>query len=136
MMIATLSRLEEEEKQTLGEVVFINDGEVVLSLKTLELPDRGNARSISRINAGKYLCKRRTSKKYGEHYILLGVEGRDYILIHFGNFYRDTRGCILLGTGFKDIDKDGYRDVINSKNAMKQLLEVAPVEFELMIIDQ
>jgi hypothetical protein len=50
------------------------------------------------------------------------VLGRDNILIHKGNFNEDTKGCILIGNGFKDIDFDGMPDLLNSRIAMKNLL--------------
>jgi hypothetical protein len=33
---------------------------------------------------------------------IVGVPGRDGILIHIGNSYVDTRGCLLVGKSFKD----------------------------------
>jgi hypothetical protein len=33
---------------------------------------------------------------------IMGVLGRDAILIHIGNSYVDTRGCLLVGKSFKD----------------------------------
>ena len=135
-MKAFLLRLQEDEKQTLSEIIFYdNDVNRVLEVKALELPNRDNQRSISRVNAGKYICKLRYSDKYKWHYHLQDVEGRSLILIHFGNYYTNTRGCILVGNGFTDINKDGYRDVTSSKKTVKRVLEVMPKEFELTIVD-
>jgi len=135
-MKAFLLRLQEDEKQTLSEIVFYdNDVNRVLEVKALELPNRDNKRSISRVNAGKYICKLRYSEKYKWHYHLQDVEGRSLILIHFGNYYTNTRGCILVGNGFTDINKDGYRDVTSSKKTVKRVLEVMSKEFELTIVD-
>lgn len=136
-MKAKLIRLVQEEKQTLSSLLFFDDDvNLLLSVKALELPDRNNQRSISRIPAGKYNCKLRYSEKYAWHFILENVPGRSYILIHFGNYYRDTRGCILVGNNFKDVDKDGYRDVTSSRKTMKRILSVAPKKFELIVIDE
>lgn len=135
-MKAFLLRLQEDEKQTLSEIIFYdNDVNRVLEVKALELPNRDNQRSISRVNAGKYICKLRYSEKYKWHYHLQDVEGRSLILIHFGNYYTNTRGCILVGNGFTDINKDGYRDVTSSKKTVKRVLEVMSKEFELTIVD-
>ena len=130
---ATVLRIEEETKQTLGKFYLFKGLKEVFSCYVLELPDRNNQTSISRINAGRYKCVRRWSKKYSWHYILEGVEGRSYILIHFGNYYTDTRGCLLFGNGIVDINKDGFRDVTSSKKTMRQLLQIAPKEFYLTI---
>lgn len=136
-MKAKLIRLVQEEKQTLSSLLFFDDDvNLLLSVKALELPDRDNQRSISRIPAGRYTCKLRYSRKYKWHFILEDVPNRDYILIHFGNYYRDTRGCIIVGNNFRDIDNDGYRDVTSSKKIMKRILAIAPKEFELIIVDE
>lgn len=134
-MKGVLNRLVHEDKQTLGRFHLFNELNEVFSCAVLELPDRDNQTSISRICAGLYTAKRRWSKKYGWHYILENVQDRSYILIHFGNYYTDTQGCLLFGNAFTDINGDGYRDVTSSKKTMKRLLEVAPEEFTILIND-
>lgn len=135
-MKAKLIRLKQEDKQTLSSLLFFDEVNLKLSVKALELADKENKRSISRIPAGKYTCKIRYSEKYKWHFILENVPGRSFILIHFGNYYRDTRGCIIVGNSFTDIDGDGYRDVTSSKKTMKRILRVAPKQFELIVIDE
>ncbi len=136
-MKAKLIRLVQEEKQTLSDLFFYDDDvNLLLSVKALELPNRGNQKGISRVPAGKYTCVRRWSEKFGWHYILKDVPNRDFILIHFGNYYTDIRGCILVGNDFKDLNKDGYRDVTSSRKTMKRVLEIAPQEFELLIVNE
>ena len=134
-MKGILKREVHEDKQTLSSLNFFEKDSLVLSVKALELPDRNNQRSISRVPAGVYKCVLRWSRKYKWHYHLKDVPGRTLILIHFGNYYTDTRGCILVGNPFKDINGDGYRDVTSSKKAMKRILSIAPKEFELTITE-
>lgn len=70
------------------------------TLYTLELPWKDNADNISCIPAGTYTLRRRFSKKH--NCILFGIEGvdgRDDVEIHIGNFVKDTLGCVLVGTG-------------------------------------
>ena len=134
-MKATLKRLFHEDKQTLSSLTFFKNGMTVLAVKALELPDRNNQKSISRIPAGTYHCSLRWSAKYDWHYLVNEVPDRSFILMHFGNYYTDTRGCILVGNAFKDINLDGYRDVTSSKKTMKRILTLAPKEFELTISD-
>lgn len=134
-MIGVLHRLLHQDKQTLGRFYLYNDTDEVFKCVTLELPDRGNAQSISSICSGVYTAKLRYSDKYGWHYHILDVEGRELILIHFGNYYTDTRGCILFGNDFSDINKDGYNDVTSSRKTMERFLDVAPKEFKIMISD-
>ena len=136
-MKAKLIRLMQDDKQTLSSLLFFNDDiKLMLHVKALELPDRNNATAISRINAGKYICKLRYSLKFGWHFIVENVEGRSYILIHFGNTYKHTNGCILVGNAFTDLDGDGYRDVTSSKKTLKRILAIAPKQFELLIINE
>lgn len=134
-MKGILNRLVSEDKQTLGRFVLYDELKPVFDCAVLELPDRQNQNNISNICSGVYKAKRRWSAKYGWHYHIIDVEGRELILIHFGNYYRDTRGCILFGNDFTDIDGDGYRDVTSSKKTMNRLLEIAPDEFKILIHD-
>lgn len=134
-MKAVLTRLAHEKKQTLGEMNFYSDLLNVFSCKILELPDKDNQNSISRIPVGQYNCVLRWSQKYKWHYHVENVHGRSYILIHFGNYYTNTRGCLLAGTSFADINKDGLRDVTSSKKTMKRMIDIAPDEFQLTIIN-
>ena len=135
-MKAVINRLNDNDhKQTLGHFLLYNGIQILFECKTLELPDRGNQRNISRIKAGWYDCELRWSKKYGWHFIIKDVKERDWILIHFGNFFTDIRGCILLGNAFVDINGDGHLDVTSSRKTMKRLLKVAPRKFRLLIND-
>ena len=135
MLKAVLKRISHENLQTLSTLDFFQNDRNILSVKALELPDRNNQRSISRIPSGDYKCILRWSVKYGWHYHVQAVPERTLILVHFGNYYTDTRGCILVGNAFIDVNGDGYRDVTSSKKTMKRILAIAPKEFKLTIID-
>lgn len=139
MQQAVLFRLKYQDKQTLGHFSLFDDTDLVFSCKSLELPDMCNQQNISCIPKGEYICIKRWSADYQWHYLvkeLTGthVEGREWILIHYGNFYFNTLGCILLGQSFSDINGDGLRDVTASKRTMSQLSRVANNEFKLSII--
>ncbi|QNF35872.1 hypothetical protein HUW51_17135 [Adhaeribacter swui] len=107
--------------------------QVIYNCKTLELPWLQNKSKVSCIPTGTYQVRKRNSPKYGDHFHVLDVPGRDYILIHHGNYYTDILGCILPGQNFSDINGDGLRDVTNSKNTMKMLLSLLPDSFTLII---
>ena len=132
-MRAKLVREVFEDKQVLSSFHFFKSGKLVLSVKALELADRSNKKRVSCIPLGVYRCVLRYSNKYGWHYHVKEVPGRTLILIHFGNYYTDTLGCILVGNAHKDINGDGYRDVTSSKKVMKKILAIMPNEFELEI---
>lgn len=130
---AILIRTSDNESQTLGTFNMFDGDKVIFSCKTLELPYRNNAKGASCIPLGKYKVVGRTSPKYGNHFHVLDVENRDYILFHQGNFNYQIRGCILVGSSFKDINNDGEKDVINSKNTLSKMTGLTN-EFELTII--
>lgn len=125
---AKLHRYNLGQQQTLGTLSFNNK-----SFDTLELPWKDNARRISCIPPGTYKVIKRNSKKYGNHFWVQGVEGRDMILIHAGNFYTQTQGCILVGTGLRDLNGDGLKDVMSSNITMQALYAVLPDSFTLTI---
>ena len=128
-MIVSLNRWDFFDEQTIGSLMM--DGEIFCY--TLELPWRENRRNISCIPIGDYEVSRRTSEKYGEHFHILDVPDRSYILIHSGNFHNQIRGCVLVGEELADINKDGLPDVTNSKKTMKMLLDRLPETFTLRI---
>jgi len=74
---------------------------------TLELPWLDNKRNVSCIPDGEYkteFLEKSASGRYENVYWVKDVPGRSQILIHAGNFTKDTHGCILIGsdTGILD----------------------------------
>lgn len=124
-----LTREPQDGKQTLGKLDF--EG---YELVTIELAWNDNKRGESCIPPGKYKAIPRTSKKFGNHFIILDTSPREYVLFHPANYSRELRGCIAPGMSHKDIDKDGLKDVTESKKAMTILLEKFPKGFELEIV--
>ena len=124
-----LNRYADNGTQTLGEMLF--KGKKIA--ETLELPWKGNANRISCIPKGIYKVVRRKSTKYGNHFHVTGTPGRSYILIHSANHYYQLLGCIGVGSGLSNVDKDGQIDIINSRNTMNKLLKELPLEFDLVI---
>lgn len=121
-----------EDKQTLGALVICHGAEPIFLCQTLELPWRNNEPFNSCIPLGKYQVERRHSPRYGNHWEILGVKDRDLILIHGGNFHRDTEGCVLVGKDLIDIDRDGYKDVTSSRTTMRHLNNV--IEFNTWML--
>ena len=125
-------------KQTQGQLVVLDEDNLLFSCKTLELPYLENKKDISCIPASSYGCVRIHSTKHGDCFQVLGVPNRDGILIHRGNFASerqvDTQGCILAGMHFQDINGDGNQDVADSTLAMNMLLTVLPKTFKLHIL--
>lgn len=82
---------------TLGRTM-LPTGEII---HWLERPWISNQRNVSCIPPGFYQVKyleRSASGKYKRCWHVQNVPGRSGILIHSGNFVRDTLGCLLPGT--------------------------------------
>lgn len=120
-----------EPKQTIGE--FLIDG--VEFCKTLELKWLDNTRSKSCIPEGTYKVVKRLAheKRKYDHFHVLNVPNRSYILIHTGNYSSQILGCILVGDRHIDMNKDGLLDVANSTITLKKLYDLMPDSFELTI---
>lgn len=79
------------------------------------------------IPAGVYQLRPFNGKKYKNVWIVVPTPGRVGILIHSGNFSRDTKGCILLGRCFlagggigeSIVTKEQFRKVIESYEEIK-----------------
>ena len=126
----TLIRTHSDDKGTLGMMFHNKD----LICYTLELPWRDNARSISCIPAGKYICERWHSPTYGEVFVVTNVPNRTGILIHVGNWISDIRGCILPGTqqSIQDGGLDRY-SVFNSGIALDGFMDLLKDEKEFQL---
>lgn len=133
-MYLRLNRIDDNHLQTVGRLSLCDSHKaVIFSMATLELTWAHNSKNVSCIPCGWYAVKKRWSIKYGHHLHIQDVVNRSMILIHSGNFVGDTKGCILVGTGFRDIDGDGTLDVVNSKFALKTLLKMIPDSLTLVI---
>lgn len=128
-----IGRTFENDRQTIGQMHVVKDDNVIFTCATLELPFLNNERRVSCIPSGIYNVEKRVSKKFGEHFHILDVSNRSYILIHKGNYHTQILGCVLVGAYFKDINHDGYTDVVSSGHTVKKLLNILPEKFKLTI---
>lgn len=124
-------------------IVRIRDtGVQTLSILTLEGRDFfliepswvHNIQYISCIPIGMYRVVLRTSDRYKEHLHIQDVPGRSLILIHIGNFRRNTTGCILPGVRFQYNDDHRCFDTVESGNAMNDILSLFGTEARLLEI--
>lgn len=95
-MLLDLLRVGESSLGTFG---VLRRGQIPFAL-TFELPWHDNDPERSCIPIGEYDCVRIMSPTFGDTFEVLGVRGRSHILFHWGNFLRDTKGCILVGEEF------------------------------------
>ena len=133
-MKVIIDRLNESDKQTESLLTILNEKEeTIFNCYTLELPWNDNKKQISCIPKGKYNVEKRQSTKYKNHFHVLDVPNRSYILIHQGNYNWHTKGCILVGKTLTDINGDGLRDVTSSVATMNKLNKILPNYFKLEI---
>lgn len=134
-MIAFLSR-KYEQKQTVGSLVIFDENDIIFQCLTKEPPWKGNQKNISCIPERVYNVVPHTSPKYGFCLMVENVPNRSDILFHWGNFYDETEGCILVGDAEKDINHDSVMDLINSKNTFIDLIKNCPEGFKLIITSE
>ena len=94
--------------------ILIARGEVFY---TLELPWVDNMHNISCIPTGEYECEFcEKTLNFENVYQVKNVPDRDSILLHVGNFPRDTHGCILIGSGRNT--ENGNPNIVKSRMAV------------------
>ena len=118
-LTVNLTRTSNGVYETLGNLTAQNGG-ATFQCKTLELPYKGNQVDISCVPVGKYRVLRTFSWKMMKYtYELQNVPYRSGIRLHSANYFYQLKGCIALGDGFVDLNKDGQLDVKNSQNTLK-----------------
>jgi len=128
-------RYEYEEKQVLGECAITQDGVDLFLSKSLERADNDNQRNISCIPIGEYRCVLEYSAKFDcDLWEIKGVSNRSECKFHSANYWYQLNGCIALGSELLDINKDGFRDVTNSKNTMEEFHYILEGLTEIQLI--
>lgn len=122
-----LLRVSHNNKATFGCLVVHG----IPLVMTLEPPWLDNQTNVSCIPPGEYTVVKHFSNRFKECLKILGVEGRTDILIHAGNFPKDTKGCVLVGLRF-DNKKKVLKD---SRKALELFRRSAENEFILNIRD-
>ncbi len=123
--------------QTTGILTVYNDnGEQEFQCLTIEPPWKGNMVSESCIPNGTYQLVKRQSTRFKDHFEVQDVDYRTAILIHVGNYRRNTSGCILPGKDFVDLDRDGHVDVTNSGATMAVLNRILPHRSQLIVTSE
>lgn len=118
LMLRRVSHVEDQLMQG----VLIGPGGYAFAV-TLELPWRDNSRNVSAIPGGRrYRCVRVDSPSFGITFEITGVPGRDKVLLHIGNFPKDTRGCVLVGHGFDKIG--GQHAITQSRKEFDEFMSI------------
>lgn len=132
-MKAILSRTY-NNNETLGTLMIMEGEKPLFKCKTIELPWYNNQNNFSCIPEGVYDVTKWDSPRHGKCFKVLDVPNRTDILWHKGNYTTDTKGCILPGAGFVDLNNDGSLDVFDSTKTMNSLLEILPDNFKMIIV--
>jgi hypothetical protein len=67
------------------------------------------------------------------HLAIQNVPNRSGICVHVANKYSELLGCVAVGKGYGDLNKDGEMDVLQSRITFERLMAVAPDHFTLTI---
>ena len=116
-----LTRLTGNSKQTTGSLIVHDVFKTHAQFATIELPWLNNHPFISCIPSGTYKAKKILSSTFGWCIQIFNVPNRTNILLHSGNFYTNTKGCILIGKIFFHINDDLQIDITNTRAALKEL---------------
>ncbi len=121
-----IHRQEYLEKQTLGYLYVLDSNDNILySCNTLELPWKDNKKNVSCVPVGEYKCVLEYSDRFKKDlWELKEVPNRSECKFHSANYFRQLNGCIALGNGYSDIDGDGWRDILKSRDTMDEFHEV------------
>ncbi len=112
--IVNINRFSDDGVETLGDLTYGN-----FHCKTLEPSWRLNQKNISCIPKGTYEVKKVYSLKFGLVYEVQNVPNRTGIYFHGGNFFFNTKGCILLGKGYGNLNNDKETDITDTKATRK-----------------
>lgn len=117
--------LEHTTLTTYADLHVYIQGKHVFHCKGMELGWKDNQIQVSRIPAGKYNMVLEWSPAFKRKlYELKEVPGRGEIKIHVANYYMQLKGCIALGTGVVDLNKDGIGDMTKSTDAFESFMKV------------
>jgi hypothetical protein len=116
-----LTRLTDNGKQTTGILSYLSFAGIKI-FSTLEPAWLNNRINESCIPAGKYIVESYYSSKYGRCLAVKDVIGRTRIRFHYGNYRKNSKGCILVGEKFEHINKDKLIDITNSRESFKYFM--------------
>lgn len=137
-VVVTLKRFKDQSQQTTGIWTARQGEKIFFTCDTLERPWRDNKRGESCYPVGEYQVAwgfMFTNKVY--HYEVKDIVGRQACFIHGGNFVTDVHGCTILGSDYSDLNKDGLKDILNSRKMIltfEALMQQDP--FRLIIINE
>ncbi len=126
-----LKRYYQDDFVTLGNLQILNVDHKPIYI--LENPWKANIKNVSCIPSGTYICGPYSGMKFKDVYKVRNVPNRTDILIHIGNYTRETSGCILPGRGVNYINEPMVTHSTLAMNMLRKML--GDSTFELTIKD-
>ena len=122
MIKVKLQRLWESKDQSTGVLTVVNHiGQPIYASLCIERGDRNNQKRVSNVPPGVYPLVLEYSNKFNQElYELKNVPNRSECKIHMANYWNQLNGCIAPGLKLKDLNRDGYSDVTNSRIALSE----------------
>ena len=110
-----------DKNQRTGVFTVLDDsGQPVFACLSIERGDRENQKNISNVPKGIYPLVLEYSPRFKrDFYELKNVQNRSECKIHPANYWHQLNGCIALGIKLKDLNKDGYYDVTDSRRTVE-----------------
>lgn len=100
-------------------------GEFVCETLEHAYPAQDQDRLFPKIPAGTFDCVRSLHELHsGDPFItfeITGVPGHSGLLFHWGNFNKDSSGCILLGSLMAD--EGGHQMILHSRETFHRFME-------------
>ena len=113
--------------------LYLPNGE---QLATVERPWIGNQPRVSCIPIGEYDCEPRRYNKGGYDAVeVLNVPKRTHILLHIGNYVRNSNGCILINSRHGAFNQEWCGSA--SKKAFRSYMEqVGNIKSKLIVYNK
>jgi hypothetical protein len=133
--VVSIVRVKGNKDATYGLLKVVENDKILFQCKTIERGWLDNQSRISCIPAGKYNVVKTYSPRFKVNlYLVENVPNRSGIRLHSANFASQLNGCISLGSDWRDINKDGQLDLINSKathKAFDEIMENKPFALQI-----
>lgn len=131
-----IHRYSQDENQTLGSCIVLDEkNQPLFASVSLERGWRNNERGVSCIPQGFYDLVYEWSARFTKSlWEIKNVPNRSECKLHSANYWDDLEGCIALGATPKDINSDGYIDIVKSTRTMSEFHSVLK-DFDKVILE-
>tara|TARA_R110000851_G_C12689820_1_gene524813 strand:+ start:42 stop:473 length:432 start_codon:yes stop_codon:yes gene_type:complete len=131
-----LHRYSQDKNQSMSVITVLNNlNKPLFSSIGIERGWRNNEKNVSCIPKGTYNVVLEYSNRFKQDlWEIKGVRNRSETKFHAANFWNQLNGCIALGVKPRDINKDGYLDVTESRKTMTNFHNALKGETKVSLI--